>query len=89
MNIEAMAREAGIASFRGLMTSEQCDGIEIDDFYKFAAIVRAEALREAAGICEAGVDTPHPTVEGHIMRNFGRSPGLAAAILAAIDQPKA
>jgi hypothetical protein len=45
------------------------------------AIVQAE--REAcAKVCEDGVDTEHPTVKGHIMKNFGSSSHLAAAIRA-------
>ena len=33
-----------------------------------------------ARVCENGVDTEHPTVKGHIMKNFGVSSHLAAAI---------
>ena len=39
--------------------------------------------REAcAKLCDLGVDTEHPTVKGHIMKNFGASTTLAAAIRA-------
>jgi hypothetical protein len=39
--------------------------------------------REAcAKVCETGVDTEHPTVKGHIMKDFGASTHLANAIRA-------
>jgi hypothetical protein len=42
-----------------------------------------EEEREAcAKVCETGVDTEHPTVKGHIMKNFGASSHLAEAIRA-------
>lgn len=42
-----------------------------------------QAEREAcAKIAEDGTDETHPTVRGHIMRKFGRSPAIAAAIRA-------
>jgi hypothetical protein len=42
-----------------------------------------KAEREAcAKVCELGVDTEHPTVKGHIMKNFGSSTCLAEAIRA-------
>jgi hypothetical protein len=42
-----------------------------------------EAEREAcARLCEEGVDTVHPTVEAHVMKNFGASVHLANAIRA-------
>ena len=45
------------------------------------AAVRAE--REAcAKLCEQGVDTEHPIVKGHIMKNFDASSYLANAIRA-------
>jgi hypothetical protein len=48
---------------------------------EIAAAVEAE--REAcAKVCETGVDTEHPIVKGHIMRNFGGSKFLAQAIRA-------
>ena len=41
------------------------------------------AEREAcAKVCESGVDTEHPTVKGHIMKDFGASTHLANAIRA-------
>lgn len=43
--------------------------------------------REAcAKLCDLGVDTEHPTVKGHIMKDFGASPTLAAAIRARGEQ---
>jgi hypothetical protein len=39
-------------------------------------------LEEAAKICDRGVDTEHPIVKGHIMKNFSPSSTLAAAIRA-------
>lgn len=42
-----------------------------------------QAEREAcAKVCANGVDTEHPTVKGHIMKDFGASSLLAAAIRA-------
>ncbi len=39
--------------------------------------------REAcAKLCDLGVDTEHPAVKGHIMKNFGAPTTLAAAIRA-------
>lgn len=73
MNIEAMAREAGGVVYRVAhdRLAIDCDNM---DGMKFAALVRAEALREAAGI---------------INSQWHKTPSeYAAAILAAIDQPK-
>jgi hypothetical protein len=50
---------------------------------KAYAAKAVEAEREAcAKVCETGVDTEHPIVKGHIMRNFGGSKFLARAIRA-------
>ena len=49
---------------------------------RFAALVAAAEREACAKMCEDGVDTEHPTVEGHIMKNFGASSRLAAAIRA-------
>ena len=39
--------------------------------------------REAcAKLCETGIDTEHPIIKGHIMKDFGASPHLANAIRA-------
>jgi hypothetical protein len=38
-----------------------------------------------AKVCEEGIDVQHPTVKEHIMKNFERSPLLAAAIRALGD----
>lgn len=94
MNIEAMAREAGFGPLTipciehedpkfnfAFVRDEYCVGEELT---KFAALVRAEALREAAGIC--GADAA---------RLFNNGSGFAAEvmeygqslILAAIDSP--
>jgi len=49
--------------------------------WKDAWLAGVEAERErCAKVCENGVDTEHPTVKGHIMKNFGVSSHLAAAI---------
>lgn len=71
MNIEAMAREAG----------DDWDHTRRDDkefLAKFATIVRAKALREAAEICKKT-----PDVDLLCPITWGES--CAAAILAAID----
>ena len=49
---------------------------------KFAALVAAAEREACAKVCDVGVDTEHPTVKGHIMKNFGASSTLAAAIRA-------
>lgn len=43
---------------------------------------RADEREACAKLCEQGVDTEHPTVKGHIMKNFGPSTHLANAIRA-------
>jgi hypothetical protein len=43
---------------------------------------RNDALEQAAKVCDAGVDTQHPTVKDCIMPSFGKSSTLAAAIRA-------
>jgi hypothetical protein len=47
-----------------------------------------QGLLRAAEICENGVDTPHPTVKEHIMRNFGKSPTLSKAIRAEAEKER-
>lgn len=78
MNIEAMAREAGLiyyaAGARGEYT-EVLPNITMQQLSRFATIVRAEAMREAAGIC----GDMHP---------FDNGVDCGQYILAAIDQPK-
>lgn len=52
-------------------------------YWYSAEAMRAAVLAEreaCANICDTGVDTPHPTVKDHVMRNFAPSPTLAAAI---------
>ena len=43
---------------------------------------RADEREACAKVCEQGVDTEHPTVKGHIMKDLGASKLLAAAIRA-------
>ena len=73
-----MAREAGFSTAHTLGWPE-C-------YVRFAELARADAIadeREAcAKVCENGVDKEHPTVKGHIMKDFGQSTLLAAAIRA-------
>jgi hypothetical protein len=66
-DIERMAREAGI-----VVTGEAV--------WKLCELVAAAERERCAKVCETGVDTEHPTVKGHIMKNFGASSHLAAAI---------
>jgi hypothetical protein len=49
---------------------------------QFGEACARAALEWAAKLCETGVDTPHPTVAGVVMRNFGASIVLARAIRA-------
>lgn len=42
----------------------------------------ADEREACAKVCENGVDTEHPTVKGHIMKDFGQSRLLATAIRA-------
>lgn len=83
MNIEAMARDAGISEPLGYYDSIYCTEevvlTHMDDIAKFAALVRAEALRDAAGICN-DVKMTDSLYDGAQSCN--------EAILAAIDQPK-
>jgi hypothetical protein len=48
----------------------------------FAKLIAAKEREACARVCEAGVDTEHPTVKGHIMKDFGASTHLANAIRA-------
>ena len=82
-----MAHEAGIdAALLAVEGEIVCWEAETKHLERFAEIVRADAIddeREAcAKVCESGVDTEHPTVKGHIMKDFGASSLLAAAIRA-------
>jgi hypothetical protein len=90
-----MAREAGLVYLsNGLWWMDAGEaGYELKTF---EALVRADerdrAMREnayvqaereaCAKLCDKGVDTEHPTVKGHIMKDFGRSSLLAKAIRA-------
>lgn len=71
-----MAREAGIAK-HGLGWT--CWEGQLE---RFAALVAAHEREKCAKVCEEGVDTEHPIVKGHIMKNFGSSDHLAEAIRA-------
>lgn len=72
MNIEAMARACGMMAYTDVSGRLQIDG-DNGKITEFAALVRAEALREAAGIVD---------------NYWYKTPGAyAAAILAAIDSP--
>jgi len=75
MSIAAMAREAGADLWPHDGPAHEFRAAELA---KFAALIRAEALREAAGICEVQY-LPGDECDGR----------FSAAILAAIDQPKA
>jgi len=52
------------------------------DTAKLIKLIRADEREACAKVCEDGVDTEHPTVKGHIMKNFGSSAHLAKAIRA-------
>ena len=96
-DISRMAREAGLFVHKEVQPELKCfAALVIADFLqrtgqyvtndasREAAIANAVAAeREAcAKVCEEGVDTEHPTVTGHIMKAFGKSSLLAAAIRA-------
>jgi hypothetical protein len=61
---------------------EQLRLCNVDQFTTAAELAEAVAKERerCAKVCETGVDTEHPTVKGHIMKNFGVSSHLAAAI---------
>jgi hypothetical protein len=52
----------------------------LEESYRMIQEAVAAERERCAKVCETGVDTEHPTVKGHIMKNFGVSSHLAAAI---------
>ena len=50
--------------------------------YHFAKMIAEQEREACAKVCEFGADAMHPTVEGHVMKNFGASTHLAQAIRA-------
>ena len=79
-DIIRLAREAGgaditVNGFTSWVGTQSPEFLE-----RFAALVAAAEREECAKVCETGVDYPHPTVEGVILKNFGGSTLLAAAI---------
>jgi len=56
-----------------------CTDKDIVRFYKLVAAKEREAC---AKVCETGIDTEHPIIKGHIMKDFGASTHLADAIRA-------
>jgi hypothetical protein len=74
-DIIRMARQSGMAGFDGTVHA-------MFQLEAFAALVAAAEREACAKVCENGVDTEHPTVKGHIMKMFGASSHLAAAIRA-------
>jgi len=80
-DVTRMAREAGFrdADEKGIWIT---DGFWDDELGRFAALVAAAEREACAKLCASGIDTEHPTVKGHIMKNFGVSSHLAAAIRA-------
>jgi len=111
MNIEAMAREAGLVEgMSGYLERRSTPAVgpdfmgcfwsappTMDDLANFAALVRAAAMREAAGICTVRESdhyhdykdsgSPHKGSE-RSEAHADEAANCAAAILAAIDQPK-
>jgi hypothetical protein len=53
---------------------------------RFAKLVAAKEREACAKLCETGIDTEHPIIKGHIMKDFGASPHLANAIRARGEQ---
>ena len=93
-DIIRMAREAG---WSGIYTQwREPDGspdwtpvkdsltvpVTMEQIERFAALVAAAEREACAKVCENGVDTEHPTVKGHIMKDFGQSTLLSKAIRA-------
>jgi hypothetical protein len=76
----ALAREAGLGKTTNYEREMVWKLENIEAHGRFAALVAAAERERCAKVCETGVDTEHPTVKGHIMKNFGASPHLAAAI---------
>jgi len=75
-----MAREADLDWHTG-WTLDEGQPNRFEAFAKLvAAKERADEREACAKICDKGVDTPHPTVEGIIMKDFGSSFILATAI---------
>ena len=65
------------------------DFIRVDSIKQIEALIKLAAAKEreaCARLCETGVDTEHPTVKGHIMKDFGASTHLANAIRARGEQ---
>ena len=81
-DIIRMAREAGFfPDWNWDRTNWHATGYS-DSFEHLVELARAAEREACAKVCDVGVDTEHPTVKGHIMKNFGASPTLAAAIRA-------
>jgi hypothetical protein len=57
-----------------------------DELEVFAKLVAAKEREACAKLCETGIDTEHPIIKGHIMKDFGASPHLANAIRARGEQ---
>jgi hypothetical protein len=86
-DIIAMAREADEYADKNEpqgkpFTNEWAEKWEEVRDTHFAALVAAAEREACANVCDKGVDTEHPTVKGHIMKDFGASSLLAAAIRA-------
>lgn len=70
----------------GILECTFINPVSMADLVKFATLVRAAAMREAAGICEQAAWTHQ---NAPMLGPELNAKKCAAAILAAIDQPKA
>jgi hypothetical protein len=91
MLYESLAHTAWVASIEDLerfydIATAAAVEQERKEFAVHAIDIARKAIEEereaCAKVCETGVDTEHPTVKGHIMKNFGASSHLAEAIRA-------
>ena len=82
--ITRMAQEARLIKAGDGWTEPHRWGLS--ELVHFAALVAAAEREACAKVCENGVDTEHPTVKGHIMKDFGQSTLLAKAIRARGDK---
>ena len=81
-----MAREAG---FNQPWTAPKETQERLTRFATLAAEWGAKQEREAcAKVCDVGVDYPHPTVKGVVLKDFGSSELLAKAIRVRGEVPR-
>jgi hypothetical protein len=75
-----MAEQAGVDEWWD-SGNEQREVLQ-EHLEAFAKLVAAKEREACAKLCETGIDTEHPIIKGHIMKDFGASTHLADAIRA-------